>query len=263
MNLLPTKRFLIVDGTNIALFASFGGDIPPERSTRSAVNAIRHAARQAGATHLLVALDGEQATFRKKIAADYKAGRTTRTQPYVHALRAACESHGWLALTEEGFEADDTVATLAARLTAHEIPVVIFTGDSDALALVNELVTVFRPVKIRECTVWDRTAVFGKYGVHPHQLADYKALTGESGDNIAGVPGIGRRKAVQLLAEYGSLSAMFDVIPRLRNPDLEKVKQHRELALRALSLITLRLDVPIGELRTSACVYRVPEGGLE
>lgn len=204
-------------------------------------------------------MDGEQETFRKQIAADYKAGRTTKTQPYVHALRTACASHGWLTLTAEGFEADDTVATLAFRLTTLDIPVVIFTGDSDALALVDPLVTVFRPVKIRECTVWDRSTVFEKYGVHPHQLADYKALIGESGDNIAGVPGIGRKKAIRLLGEYGSLAAMLDAIPRLRNADLEAVKQHRERALRALSLITLRLDVPIGELRTSECVYRSSE----
>ena len=254
-----TRRFLLVDGTNIALFASFGGDIPPEKSTRSAVNAIEYAAQLAGATHLIVALDGEQPTFRKQIAADYKAGRTTKTQPYVHALRAACASHGWLTLTAEGFEADDTVATLAFRLNAQDIPVVIFTGDSDALALVDPMVTVFRPVKIRECTVWERTTVFEKYGVYPHQLADYKALIGETGDNIAGVPGIGRKKAVRLLTEYGSLSALLETIPRLRNADLEKVKQHRELAMRALSLITLRLDVPVGELRTSACVYRRSE----
>jgi DNA polymerase-1 len=254
-----SKRFLLVDGTNIALFASFGGDIPPERSTRSAVNAIEHAAQLAGATHLIVAMDGEQPTFRKEIAADYKAGRITKTQPYVHALRAACESQGWLTLTAEGFEADDTVATLAFRLTAQQIPVVIFTGDSDALALVDPLVTVFRPVKIRECTVWNQAAVFEKYGVHPHQLADYKALIGESGDNIAGVPGIGRKKAVRLLNEYGSLNAMLDTIPRLRSADLENVKKHRELALRALSLIALRLDVPIGELRTSLCIYRSSE----
>ena len=251
-----TRRFLLVDGTNIALFASFGGDIPPEKSTRSAINAIEHAAQLANATHLIIALDGEQPTFRKAIASDSKAGRTTKTQPYVHALRTACESHGWLTITVEGFEADDTVATLAFRLTTQDIPVVIFTGDSDALALVDEMVTVFRPVKIRECTVWDRDAVYAKYGVHPHQLADYKALIGETGDNIAGVPRIGRKKAVRLLGEYGTLTAMLDTIPRLRNADLETVKQHREIALRALSLVTLRLDVPIGELRTSACVYR-------
>ena len=164
-------------------------------------------------------------------------------------------------MTAEGFEADDAVATLAFRLTTRDIPVVIFTGDSDALALIDPLVTVFRPVKIRECTVWDRTAVFEKYGVYPHQLADYKALIGESGDNISGVPGIGRKKAVRLLTEYGSLATMLETIPRLRSADLEKVKQHREHALRALSLIALRLDVPIGELRTSACVYRRSEVG--
>lgn len=250
------KRFLLVDGTNIAMFASFGGDVPPEKSTRSAINAIENAAQLANATHLIVAMDGEQPTFRKEIAADYKAGRTTKTQPYVHALRAACETQGWLTVTAEGFEADDIVATLAFRLTTQNIPVVIFTGDSDVLSLVDSLVTVFRPTKIRECTVWDQAAVLTKYGVHPHQLSDFKALIGETGDNIAGVPGIGRKKAAKLLTEYGSLHAMLDAIPRLRNADLEKVKLHRELVLRALSLVALRLDVPIEELRTSACVYR-------
>lgn len=218
-----SQTILLVDGTNIAMFASFGGKLPPNQSTTSALIAIEYAALKVNARRIVIALDGSTPTFRKRVAQDYKAGRTLNTQPYVDELRQRCTLRHWTTVTVEGFEADDILATLSSALPTR---CVIFTSDSDALALVSERVTVLRPKKVRESVKWDTATVQAHYGITPAQMSEYKALVGEKGDNIVGIPGIGPKKAVAMLARGLTTEERFGIAY-------------------ALHLTMLRHDVPI------------------
>jgi len=222
---------LLVDGTNIVMFAAFGGKNLPGIAASSALTAIELAASKVNAKRIVIALDSAVPTFRKALAPDYKAGRSVDTQPYVNELRARCRLRHWTTVAVDGFEADDILATLA-----HALPTscVIFTNDSDALACINERVTVLRPVKIRESVLWDGEKVEAKYGVRPDQLSDYKALVGEPGDNIAGIAGVGPKKAAAMLQRGLSDEERRAIAPGL---GLTTLRRNVPVAMRELNLI--------------------------
>jgi DNA polymerase-1 len=137
-----------------------------------------------------------------------------------------------------GFEADDCVATIAARTNTW---VAILSGDSDLSALISETVQVYTPGN--PCRLVD-LAKYGD-GVTPSNLADYKALVGERGDNIAGVPGIGPKKAAQLLATHGSIERLLAQAVVDTSREAARVRSSAESVRLALRLVTLRTDVPI------------------
>lgn len=246
---------LLVDGSNILLRAAYGGETPPEQSTPYAIEAIEKAAAEAKATHLVIAMDTPHVpTWRKLEYPEYKANRERDTAPWLEHGARVFVNRGLCVKTVPGFEADDVIATLALR-SAGRVDVVILSGDSDVLPLTAQRgILVMRPLNGGGFQNFIAPDVCEKYGItNAAALFDYKAMVGEKGDNVPGVPGIGPKKACALLHKFGSLENIIHAGNGGYNKESAIVAKHAETALRALRLVSLRPDAPVPPIVPSSC----------
>ncbi|MBR5188538.1 MAG: DNA polymerase I, partial [Clostridia bacterium] len=154
---------------------------------------------------------------------------------------------GALVLTKEGYEADDILGTLAAMAEREDVMTYIVTGDRDSLQLITEKTNVVLATNT-EPLLFDTQAFVEKYGVLPSQFVDVKALMGDSSDNIPGVPGIGEKTALKLIAEYGDLDAIYDDLEskKLAKGTLTKLEAGKSSAYDSRFLARIVNDVPLG-----------------
>jgi DNA polymerase-1 len=186
-------------------------------------------------------------TFRSDLAADYKANRAPMPPdlaeqiPWVHR---ACEALGVPILTYEGYEADDVIGTITERAVTEGFEVAIVTGDKDFFQLVRNGVKVYNPRD--EGTWFDVEGVRQKFGVAPEQVVDVLALTGDTIDNIKGVPGIGEKGARDLISTFGSLDTLLAGAERVTQKKYrEGLMAHAETARQSRELARIRTDVPL------------------
>jgi DNA polymerase I len=201
-------------------------------------------------THWAVAFDMKAPTFRHTLFEDYKAQRPKAPDDLVNQFQRVRElvNAFHLPIFElEGFEADDLLGGLSRQASNQGIDTIIVTGDADAMQLVSPQVKVLTPQRsFGDIALCDQAAVEAKYGVTPAQIPDLKGLEGDTSDNIKGVPGIGRKTAVKLLQQFGSVEGIYD---HLDNVTPEKLRQilteHQADARQSLKLATIVSDVPI------------------
>jgi 5'-3' exonuclease len=250
------KKLLLVDGSNIVMRAAFGGDIEPERAVQIATGMVERAVRQSEASHMIIAMDANVPSWRKLEYPDYKADRTLDTSPWLHLAYGHWSRIGWYVEECGGFEADDIIATIAARAPTGTI--VVVSNDSDILSLVNTQVEVLRPQNGGTFGQWFANDVCKKFSIRfVRQLTDYKAMCGESGDNVPGVPGIGPIRASKLLSQYNGLNEIISAGGLSGADKYERqVYECREVALRALRLVTLRKDAPIVPIKPANCLIK-------
>jgi DNA polymerase-1 len=198
-------------------------------------------------------------TFRDALVTDYKANRAAMPDDLAEQIgwvHEACEAMGVPIVTAAGYEADDVIGTLATRATREGFDVAIVSIDKDFFQLVGEKIRVYDP---REDGAWfDAAGVVAKFGVPPTQVTAVLALVGDTSDNVAGVPGVGKKGATDLVSQYGSLDALLDNAGALSNKKYrESLQAYREQALRSRELVTIRTDVPI-DVDLGALRYRGP-----
>jgi DNA polymerase I len=148
----------------------------------------------------------ETPTYRHEALPQYQSGREFDNSllDQLGMLPAVCESFGFLVGKAGGYEADDF---LAAAAHAWKGPVVVTTSDRDAFQLVSDRVTILQPVKgVSELTRVGPAEVRERYGVEPQQVPDFIALRGDPSDKIPGAPGVGPKKAADVLKQHGSLA---------------------------------------------------------
>jgi DNA polymerase-1 len=202
--------------------------------------------------YAIVALEGGR-TFRHDSYEDYKANRSEmpddlrgqigRVVELIQALNVPIEQR-------DGYEADDVIGSLAAHCARdHGLHVLIVTGDSDLLQLVDEHVDVVLPGRPRfqDLRLFNRQAVLERYGFAPELIPDYKALVGDTSDNIPGVPGIGDKTASTLISKFGDVEQILANIedvtpPRAKNALAANVDRLR--ASKHLATIVTNLDIP-------------------
>jgi 5'-3' exonuclease len=256
-------RLLLVDGTNVAVryaFAILGEQqVNPEpgdtlKVMRSVERALRDCAEETKCGHAIVALDSGGETWRKALFPEYKATRKASTSSWSAALSAYLSGAGWLCLEAAGFEADDIIATLAVRASERGHRPAVLSSDSDLLQLAGEFAAVYQfggkgePRYVERSPVW----VTERYGLRDAaQLALYKALVGESSDNLPGVSGVGPKKAAHLLSLFRSRE-------EIETAGVFAKTKREQLAL-MLTLTTLRYDVPLGTFAPSMCA--IPAAG--
>lgn len=252
-------KLLLVDGSNIVMRCAFGGDVVPASSVPMAIGMIERIATDLNVTHLIVALDSDKPSFRREIYPAYKAGRTVDTSPWILELCHQCVERRWWCEDAPGFEADDIIATLAVRARERG-EVLILSNDSDLLQLVSLSglypgagVRVVRPLGGRETKVFDAAAVMEHYGVPPWLMNDFKAMVGERSDNIPGVDGIGKKRAAELLQQYGSLEAIIAAGSGSACKWSRRVADHEGEARLSRVLVQLRTDVPIAPIPPARC----------
>jgi len=189
------------------------------------------------------------ATFRDALFPDYKGTRAKmpddlRTQ--IERMREVVDAFNIPILEAEGFEADDVLGTVARQAASPGVEVIIATGDRDLLQLADKRVRIsLAGQKLSEAVLYGPAEVKAKYGVTPREYIDYKALVGDTSDNIPGVAGVGEKTATGLLQEYGSLDNIYkhlDKIPARFKSKLEAGKDNAYLSQKLATIVT---DVPL------------------
>ncbi len=186
-------------------------------------------------------------TFRDDLVADYKANRAAMPDDLAEQIawvHEACEALGVPITTAEGYEADDVIGTIATRAVAEGFDVAIVSIDKDFFQLVQDGIRVYDP---REDGAWfDDAAVVEKFGVTPARVTDVLALVGDTSDNVGGVPGVGKKGAIDLINTHGSLDALLAQAGELKQRKYrEALLAHRDAALQSRELVTIRRDVPL------------------
>ncbi|MBV2365229.1 DNA polymerase I [Streptomonospora sp. NEAU-YY374] len=248
-------RLLLLDGHSMAFRAFFA--LPVDKfttSTGQSTNAIYgftsmliKLLRDERPTHIAVAWDLSGPTFRDEIYTDYKAGRADTPQEFpsqVEFVQELLKLVGITSVSAPGYEADDVIATLAARGREEGMEVLIASGDRDAFQLVDRTCTVLYPGKsISDLTRMTPERVQEKYGVPPERYRDLAALVGEKADNLPGVPGVGPKTAAKWIAKYGSLEELVAHADEVTGKAGQSFRDHLDQVLRNQQLNRLDPDV--------------------
>ncbi|MHA7969284.1 DNA polymerase I [Rhizobium sp. CAU 1783] len=197
-------------------------------------------------SHLAVIFDYSSKTFRKELYPEYKANRSAPPEelvPQFGLIREATRAFNLPCIETEGFEADDIIATYARAAEAIGADVTIVSSDKDLMQLVTSNVHMYDSMKDKQIGIPD---VVEKWGVPPEKMIDLQSLTGDSTDNIPGIPGIGPKTAAQLLEEYGDLDTLLARAEEIKQVKRrENIVANAELARLSRQLVTLRTDVPL------------------
>jgi DNA polymerase-1 len=198
--------------------------------------------------HIAVVFDAPGKTFRNDLYDDYKANRPPMPddlRPQIEPLLEAIEANGIPLVRVADVEADDVIGTLAREASKRGLETVISTSDKDMAQLVADDVTLLDTMSD---TRLDTDGVKAKFGVAPEQIIDFLALTGDTSDNIPGVPGVGPKTAAKWLAEHGTLDAIIenaDAIPGKAGENLRATLGQLPL-YRELTTIVCDLELDVG-----------------
>src|SRR6185437_1553833 len=212
-------------------------------------------------THLAVVFDKSEKTFRSEMYPDYKAHRPDPPddlKPQFKYIREAVQAFDLPCLEQDGFEADDLIATYVREACEAGATATIVSSDKDLMQLVTDGVIMFDTMKDKKI---GRAEVIEKFGVPPEKVIDVQSLIGDSTDNVPGVPGIGVKTAPQLIIEYGDLETLLFRAPEIKQQKRrESLIEHAEAARISKKLVTLddhvKLDVPIGDLAVHEPDYK-------
>ncbi|WP_026088177.1 DNA polymerase I [Bartonella rattaustraliani] len=197
-------------------------------------------------THFAVIFDYSSDTFRKQIYPQYKANRVTPPEdliPQFSLIRQATKAFNLPCIEKEGFEADDLIATYARLATKVGAKTTIISSDKDLMQLVNTHVSLYDGMKDKHIGI---SEVVEKWGVKPEKMVDLQALTGDSTDNVPGIPGIGPKTAAQLLKQFGSLDMLLQRVTEVKQAKRrENIQTYSEQAKISRELVRLKTDVPI------------------
>ncbi len=197
--------------------------------------------------YLAAAWDGPGPVFREAILPSYKAQREampTDLRLQLPVIKEAIEAFEVPVVEALGSEADDVIATLARMGVEQGFDVIICTSDKDARQLIGPQVRLFN---IRKQEAMDEAALLADWGIRPDQIVDLLALTGDTADNIPGVPGIGVKTAAQLLQQFDTLDNLLANLDKVKgDKKRESLKAHTQTALTARTLVKLQTDLELG-----------------
>lgn len=197
-------------------------------------------------THFAVIFDYSSNTFRKEIYPEYKANRSAPPEdliPQFGLIRQATKAFNLPCIEKEGYEADDLIATYARMAEAVGAEVTIISSDKDLMQLVTPMVSMYDSMKDKQIGIPD---VIEKWGVPPEKMIDLQALTGDSTDNVPGIPGIGPKTAAQLLEEFGDLDTLLARAGEIKQQKRrENIIEFTEIARISRQLVTLKTDTPV------------------
>ena len=215
------------------------------------VNTFDKILEAAEGQYMAVVFDPPGGTFRSEEYEEYKAQRAKQPEPITFALpyiREIITARGVQSYEVAGYEADDVIGTLATRLSeAHpELEVLMVTPDKDYGQLVTERVHMLAPGSSGSFDDLGPREVAAKHDLTDEtQVRDFLALMGDASDNVPGVPGIGKKRAADLLRAYGSIEGIYDHIDELKGKMKENLLEHREQLEASRHLVTIVTDVPI------------------
>jgi DNA polymerase-1 len=210
--------------------------------------------------YVAICFDSRGKNFRHDKFEAYKAHRPAMDEALVvqvPRIKEVIDAFGLPMAEQQGYEADDVIAALTAQAKAQGLDTVIVTGDKDLMQLVDENVWVARPGRdpAKDLRLMDVKGVEAYMGIAPSKIRDFLALTGDSVDNVPGVPGIGEKTALQLLKEFGTFENIWVNVDQVKANKLrENLRTYRDQALLSRELVQLRTEGV--QARLSDCQMR-------
>lgn len=246
---------LLIDGHSLAYRAYYGmpGLEAPDGTKTGAVsgflNMLLKIIAETRPEHAAAAFDIGRPAVRTAKYGEYKANRQKMPEDMIPQMDLIYELTGILGipiLTVDGYEADDCLGSAAKLAEGKGLKSVIASSDRDLLQLVSPGVRVLCPKKgVTEFKLYDEAAVNDEYGFAPKSIVDYKALAGDSSDNIPGGKGIGDKTAKKLIAEYGTAEEIIAGIPLMTGRVKKLAEESKDMILLSKDLATIRTDLPI------------------
>lgn len=254
------ERIIIIDG-NALIHRSFHA-LPTTLQTKDGkiTNAaygfasfLIKALSELKPTHAVLTLDKKAPTFRHRAYEQYKATRIKAPQELydqIPMVKEIARAFSLPIFELDGFEADDLIGTIAKDINKKnpKIEVIIITGDTDTLQLVNKKTKVYSMSRgLTDSVLYDEEKIIERYGIKAEQLIDFKALKGDSSDNIPGVTGIGEKTAVELLQNFSTLDNIYKNInnPKIKERTKELLLKNKDMAYLSQDLVTINLSAPI------------------
>jgi DNA polymerase-1 len=250
------ERLMLLDGNGLIYRGYFA--LPPLTTSRGdLVNAVfgfcsivLRGIQDVRPDYVAVAFDLGAPTFRHEAYAEYKATRQRmpddlrdqfpKVREVVKALRIPVYEL-------EGYEADDVIGTLVVQAEARELDTTIVTGDLDMLQLVSPRTRLMTTRSgVQNTVIYDPARIAERYGLQADQMVDFKALKGDSTDNIPGVQGVGEKTASALIGRWGTLEALYEHLDEVTPAKLQgPLAEARDRVLASRELMRIVRDVPV------------------
>ena len=210
-------------------------------------------------SYCAIAFDTSAPTFRHQRFEQYKAQREAAPAELRHQfgrVKQLMAAFGVPVFELDGFEADDIIGTLSRQAESQGIDTVILTGDRDTFQLVSPRVRVDLSYSIQDKKVYDETELAARYsGLTAAHQPDFKALVGDSSDNIPGVPRIGEKRAIGLLTDFADLEGIYEHLDEIKPPSVKvALAENKDRAFENRALTTIARDIPV-ELDLEICHF--------
>ena len=196
--------------------------------------------------YLAIAFDTKEPTFRHKIYEDYKANRPPMPEDMavqIPVIKSIIKNLNLKIIEKEGYEADDVIGTLARISEEKGYNVVIVSGDKDFRQVITTKTSLLDTMKN---TFTDYASLKQTYGFGPEKFIDVMGLSGDSTDNIPGIPGVGEKTAIDLIRDFGSFENVFDHVEEIKKKKLKQnLQKFRHDALLSKKLVTIDSFVPL------------------
>jgi DNA polymerase-1 len=252
------KKLFLLDAYALIYRAYYAFIKNPVRNTKglntSAIlgftNTLVEVLEKEGPTHIAVAFDPSEPTFRNEIYEEYKANREEMPEdirksiPYIKEI---INGFNIPIVEVSGYEADDVIGTIAYKARDKQFETYMMTPDKDYGQLLDDGIYMYKPKRSgNTAEIIDKDAICERFKIeHPSQIIDIMALWGDKSDNIPGAPGIGEKTAMKLIGKYGSVENLYDHIEELKGKQKENLINYKEQVELSKRLVTISLNVPI------------------
>ncbi len=254
---MPDRRplLMLIDGPSLVYRGYFA--LPPlTMSDGTLVNAVfgflqivLRGMQDVKPDYAILSFDLGKPQFRFDAYPEYKKGRPSMPddlRAQFPIVREIAQMMGMPIRELQGYEADDVIGTLTKRATAAGVDTMIVSGDLDGLQLVDDHVRLLTTrMGVAATVIYDEARVMDRYGLRPDQMLDYKALKGDTSDNIPGVPGVGEKTASSLLRQFGTLDGIYEHLEEVKGKLRDRLIEHRESAFMSREIGRIVTDLPV------------------
>ncbi|NLJ18110.1 5'-3' exonuclease H3TH domain-containing protein, partial [Globicatella sulfidifaciens] len=255
---MAQRKIVLIDGSSLA-FRAFYSILDLERfKNRSGLHTnalysfnrmLDNVLQQFEPTHVLVAFDKSERTFRTEKYAEYKGGRQKTPSEFKEQMpyfRVLLDAYGIKHYDVLGYEADDIIGTLSNQADEDD-QVVVISGDKDLIQLASENTTVYVTRRgVSDLEPYTPAVIREKYDITPEQIIDMKGLMGDSSDNYPGITRIGEKTALKLLHQFGTVEAMYERLDELKPSKMkENIINDEANARMSKDLARILLEAPI------------------
>ncbi len=251
------NKLLLLDGHSLIFRAYYAisdsmvtSNGYPTNATYGFLSMLTNLVRDQSPTHVGVAFDRSEPTFRHELVDEYKGGRKETPEtllPQFEFVQEILEGFDIPAISLAGFEADDVIATLASRASSRGDQVVVISGDRDTFQLVEDpfIQVLYNKRGVSEYELYDEDGIFKRSGVTPRLYVNYAALRGDVSDNLPGVPGVGEKTAAKLINTFGDIDGIYANLDAHSTKLRESLIEAKDRVYSNIELMTLKRDLPI------------------